>query len=241
MTSVFKALLNAGASFLHPRILALVLWPVVLALILWGTLAWFFWSDWVALLYHAIEQTPVRELVPDTGFSWVIRSVSAILVLAFLAPLTWITALFIASVAAMPVMVSFVAQRNYPHLERKHGGSAAGSLGNALVAIMVFLLLWVLTLPLWLFGPLAAVIPILLAAYLNQRLFRYDALAEHASREEFEQVLERSGGRLYLLGAILGFTQFVPLANLVAPIYIGLAFIHFCLGELERLRLGEPA
>ncbi|MGH8755199.1 MAG: EI24 domain-containing protein, partial [Burkholderiales bacterium] len=95
------------------------------------------------------------------------------------------------------------------------------------------------TLPLWLFGLPAVVLPVLLSAYLSQRLFRYDALSEHASADEFERVLERSGIRLYVLGAILAFILFVPLLNLFSPVYIGLAYIHFCLGELQQLRSGQ--
>jgi len=77
----------------------------------------------------------------------------------------------------------------------------------------------------------------MLMAYLNQRLFRYDALAEHASREEYAQVIERSTLKLYLLGAVVGLLQFVPLLNLFLPVYAGLAFIHLCLAELQQLRL----
>lgn len=111
-----------------------------------------------------------------------------------------------------------------------------GSLWNALVAVGLFMLLWVATLPRWLFGFPALVLPVLLAAKLNQRLFRYDALAKHASRAEFQQILERSGGKLYLLGARLGLTQFVPIVNLLSRINIGLSFTHFCLNELQDLR-----
>jgi uncharacterized protein involved in cysteine biosynthesis len=108
-----------------------------------------------------------------------------------------------------------------------------------LVAIVIFILLWMVTLPLWLFGLPAVVLPVLLSAYLSQRLFRYDALAEHASPEEFERILERAGMRLYVLGAVLAFIQFVPLLNLFSPVYIGLAYIHFCLRELQQLRTGQ--
>ena len=48
----------------------------------------------------------------------------------------------------------------------------------------VFCTLWVVTLPLWLTGIAALILPVLRSAYLGQRLFRYDALAERARREE---------------------------------------------------------
>ena len=79
-------------------------------------------------------------------------------------------------------------------------------------------------------------IPWLLTAWLNQRLFRYDALAEHATADERERIIERAKGRLYGLGMILAALQFVPLVNLLAPIYAALAFAALCLAELAAMR-----
>jgi len=80
------------------------------------------------------------------------------------------------------------------------------------------------------------VLPPVLSGFLNQRLFRYDALAEHASAEEYRAVLARAHGRLYLLGILLAFVYYIPLVNLAAPVLSALAFTHFCLAELARLR-----
>jgi uncharacterized protein involved in cysteine biosynthesis len=129
-----------------------------------------------------------------------------------------------------------VATSYFPQLERKRGGTTFGSVANTVLAIAAYCVAWVLTLPLWLMAPLALVLPVLLAAYLNQRLFRYDALAEHASREEYPRVVAHARSNLYILGAIGGLLQFVPLLNLLTPVYIGLAFVHLCLAELEQVR-----
>jgi uncharacterized protein involved in cysteine biosynthesis len=80
------------------------------------------------------------------------------------------------------------------------------------------------------------VLPALISAYLSQRLLRYDALAEHADRDEYPQVLARARGKLYLLGLLLALLYYVPLINLVAPVASGLAFTHLCLAEVARLR-----
>jgi len=77
---------------------------------------------------------------------------------------------------------------------------------------------------------------LLLNAWLNQRLFRYDALALHADREELRQVVRDARGRLFALGLVLAPLSLVPLVNLVAPLYAGIAFAYLCLGELAALR-----
>lgn len=96
----------------------------------------------------------------------------------------------------------------------------------------------IVTLPLWLLGPLAVLLPLLLSAYLNQRLFRYDALSEHADAAEMKQIFESARGRLFLLGLLTGALYFIPPINLIAPILSALAFIHLCLAELESFRSG---
>ena len=95
-----------------------------------------------------------------------------------------------------------------------------------------------LTLPLWLIG-VGVVIPFIAAAYLHQRLFRYDALAEHASREEMQAMFTRHQSSWWGLGLLTGLLQFVPVLNLFAPVLAALAFIHFGLARLAGLR--QPA
>jgi CysZ protein len=146
------------------------------------------------------------------------------------------TALLITATVAMPVMLEFVARRDYALLERRRGGSVAGSVWNALFATLVYLLVWVVTLPLWFFALPAVVLPVLLNGWLNTRVFRYDALAEHASRDEYAVLASRLGGNFFLLGCAGALLQLVPLLNLAAPVYVGLSFMHYGCAELEKLR-----
>src|SRR5690606_148650 len=108
-------------------------------------------------------------------------------------------------------------------------------------ATLVFLVLWLLTLPLWLVAPLAAVASVLVSANLNQKLFRYDALSEHASAEEMQQIFSRARGRLFVLGIFTGLIYFIPVLNVAAPVFAAVAFIHLCLSELAALRAETPA
>jgi CysZ protein len=158
------------------------------------------------------------------------------LLMSLLLPAVYVSSLVFTAVFAMPVMLKFVVARDYPDLEMKHGGTLLGSVWNSLLVVVIYLLLWIITLPFWLVPFGVIVMPILLSAYLNQRLFPYDALMDHASRDEFRQIQQRSRGGLFGLGAILGFAHYIPILNFFTPIYIGLAYIHFCLAQLQRLR-----
>jgi len=231
-----EALLKATRDFFTARMLGLVLWPLLGSILLWSFLGHFFWSDLVNGLQHLAAVPALKNLLGDRLLHWLSAFSVSIALLLIVPPLVQSTALLITAIVAMPVMLEYVAQRDYPQLERRRGGSTAGGVWNALAATLVYLLLWLLTLPLWLFGVPAIVLPVLLNGWLNDRLFRYDALAQHASREEYALLRQRAGGSFYLLGCSASLIQLVPLLNLIAPVYSGLSFIHFGCAELSKLR-----
>jgi len=238
MTEVLKAYGRALKSLFTPGILWHLLWPTVLAVVLWIAVAWLSWDT--------VGATIERLFVEVSWLNWLqVRWESSALAGAIfvkvvlgllLIPLIYGTAMFIVAVFALPLMLDRVAAKDYPELERRNGGTLAGSVGNALLAVVVFLVGWVVTLPLWLIPGMIIVLPVLLSGYLNYRGYSYDALSAHAGAEELDAVLagERSG--LYSVGVVAGLLAFVPVLNLIAPAYAGLAFIHYGLEALRRAR-----
>ena len=238
MRHVVSALAAALGSFFHPRMLILVIWPLLVATVLWLGVAIFFWGGWVSSLTGMLQSTSMQQWLEQGFMAVAAHYLIGILLALLLFPVIYMTALLITATFGMPAMVNHVAKKHYPELEVKKGGSFTGSLWNALIATFVYCAGWVITLPLWLISPFALVLPIALMAYLNQRLFRYDALYEHASGEEYGLLIGRISGRLYLLGAISGLLQLIPLVGFLLPVYVGLAFTHLCLSELKALRAG---
>ena len=236
-----EALAKATRDFFTARMLGLVLWPLLGSILLWSLLGYFFWHNLVTGLQNLASVPALKNLLGDSLLHVVSEFSVAIALLLIVPPMVQATALLITATVAMPLMVEYVAQRDYPQLERRKGGSVAGSVWNALAATLVYLLLWLVTLPLWLFGIPAIVLPVLLNGWLNDRLFRYDALAEHASRDEYALLRSRAGGQFYLLGCVASLIQLVPLLNLIAPVYSGLCFIHFGCAALLRLRSAAAA
>ncbi len=240
MSEITKALLQAFFSLLHPRMLWLLLWPVLAALAVWLGLAFAFWSQASAWLQLQFDQSAaIGWAITVWPLSLIATHLAAILLVLLFIPVVLITAVLIIGVFAMPEMVNLVAERSYPALERRHGGTFAGSLGNGFLALAWFVLLVLLSLPLWFFPPLWPVLPIVLFGYLNQRVFRYDALYEHATGWEMQTLLRRHRRELFLLGVLVALFGLIPLAGFLAPVYGGLAFIHYCLARLAQLR-DEP-
>jgi uncharacterized protein involved in cysteine biosynthesis len=236
MHPVITALTAALRDLREPRVLALALVPPIVAIAVWLALVWAFADDWARWVAETIATTAWLSWLNDWGLGSVFVWASGIAAFALLVPLMLVTAVVVTEILAMPVIVPLVGERHFPQLERRRGGTVAESVWNAATTIVLFAVLWLVTLPLWLTGIGALVLPALLSALFNERMFRYDALAEHAGAEEIQAVVRRAGGRLYALGLALAALYAVPFVNLLVPMLSGLAFTHLCLAELARLR-----
>jgi CysZ protein len=236
MSFVIDSLRRAAGDLFRPRVLTVLFLPMLAALLLWGGLAWWFGASWVAGLQDMATQLPYPDWLSHTATAWLTGFAIYVLLALLLVPAIYTTALIITAVIFMPMLVGVVGDTHYPRLQRLQGGSFMGSLLNSVYALLLYLLVWLLTLPFWLLAPFGAAIALLLNAWLNQRLFMYDALAEHASTLELQLLRRQNGWPLYAMAALLGLLHFVPVVNLLAPVYMGLAFTHYALGKLNQYR-----
>jgi len=156
------------------RIVGLTVLPLLIAAIVWTGIAIAGWSPLTDALAHFFGAS-------DEAATWqrFAADVIAVLIFAALAAATALTAI---AVLAMPVIVRTVAARHFPELAAKRGGTFAGGLANAAFALAIFVPLWLLSLVLLFVPPIYALVSLVLNAWLTQRMFRYDALAEHAAR-----------------------------------------------------------
>ena len=169
------------------RVLWVVIWPMLAAVLMWLVLGVAFWDTFSGWIASGLAAIGIQSWLQGVEPRWVANAIQAVVHLILFVPLVFVTALVITALFAMPALIRLVADRHYPQLKRESGGSMAGSLLNALFAVGIFAAIWALTLPLWMIGAGLAV-PFIAATYLNQRLFRYDALAEHASRKEMQSL-----------------------------------------------------
>jgi hypothetical protein len=238
MIAMLDAIAGSVRSLFSLRMLWLMVWPVLAALVLWAVLAFVFWTPLQNLWLWLFDYLGIAQWASGIEPAWIGALLQVLLHLMLFVPLVMLTALVLTAVFGMDAMVNTVGEQFFPQLEKRRGGSLIGSAANAFIAVAMFMGLWIVTLPLWLLGPVGAVIPFIAAGYLNQRLFRYDALAIHADASEIKSIVEDNKGTLWGLGILLGMVQFVPLLNFFAPVFTGLAFIHFCLGKLRDRRSG---
>ena len=265
MTQLFDAFWRAVVYCMHPRVIGLSFLPLVLMVALSFGLGYFFWDTSVDAVTQWLQ---TYELVQ--GFQgWLdrvglgsMRTVFAPLVVLVLAtPVIVLLCLLLVAVFMTPSMVELVAQRRFPLLERRRGGSFVlgllWSLGSTFVALVVL----VLSMPLWLVPPLVLILPPLIWGWLTYRVFAYDALAQHASSAERKTILREHRGSLLIMGILSGYlgaapsllwasgAMFVALAPLLVPVAIwiytlvfafaSLWFAHFTLAALQRMRAAQ--
>jgi hypothetical protein len=237
MNRILGSIAFAFFNLLHPRMLWLMIWPVLVALALWGAVVFVFWTQaalWVAGLLRQWIETATLFISWDASAA-ALAGAKVIIVL-LLVPLVQLSALLILGVFGLPAMVEHVSSRRFPQLARRHGGSFTGSLWNSVVALLGMVVLGCGSLPLWLIPPLWPIIPVVVLGWVNQRVLRYDALAEHATADEMRAIFAANRNPLYLLGFVLALLAYVPLLGFFAPVLLGLAFIHFLLEQLQVAR-----
>jgi len=225
-------------SLMQRGVLLHLLWPSFASLLLWVVIAIFAWSPTVAAIVGWIEGWSFARdwlMASELGAATTLFVVKVSLVLALL-PLIYVTAALLVAVFALPIMLERVAARDYADIERRKGGSNLGSAWNATVAGVLFVIGLLVSLPFWLIPGVGLLVSVVLTAWLNQRAFGYDALMLHADREELRRLPRALRQPMLLLGGGCALLAYIPVVNLLAPAFCGLAFVHFMLESLRRER-----
>lgn len=230
MPEVLRACVLASRDLLRPGMLFHALWPPIVAMLGWGVVAS---SVWVPARERLQQSFPDWQWLSNNWLSDWLANIGLLMVFA---PLVYFTALMLLAAFALPRMMSVVAASDYPDLARNGRGAFWGSVLNTLFAGLIFVAGWLLTLPLLLIPGVLLVLPIAWLAWLNQRTFRFDALAEHASPSERYAAIRDSRHQLYSAGVISAVLAHIPIINLIAPAWTALVFVHLCLGRLRVLR-----
>lgn len=247
---------------LHPRVMLLSLLPLVLmGALTWG-LGYFYWEASVGAVRAWLDALGQMDVfwnwLQGLGLGDVRAFIAPLIVAVIVMPLIVVASLLMVAVLMTPALVSLVAQRRFPMLERKRGGSFILSVGWSLGSTVLALIALVVSMPLWLIPPLVLLLPPLIWGWLTYRVMAFDALAEHASRAERAEIFRRHRTSLLGLGILSGylgaapaivwasglvfmaaFVVMIPLAIWIYTLvfaFSSLWFTHFCLAALERLR-----
>lgn len=258
---------RAVAYCLHPRVIGLSLLPLVISGVLVFGFMYFFWEGAIAGVRATLESWRLIESLLQwldaMGLQSFRSALAAIVVLAGVLPVVILLSLLLVALCMTPAVVRLVAERRFPRLEKKRGGTLLQSVAASLGATLLALVLIVLTMPLWLIPPLVMVLPPLIWGWLTYRVFGFDVLAEHASADERRALLKAHRIPMLAMGVICGYLGAVPsliwavsgvTAVIFAPFVVLLAiwlytlvfafstawFAHYALAALQARRAAEP-
>ncbi len=267
MNLLLDSFWRAVAYCLRPRVIALSILPLALMVALALGLGYYFWDSTLEWVRGALEASPAVNTVWDwlqgMGAGQLKLVLVPLIVIFAVTPLIVVLSLLTVALLMAPALTSLVAERRFPKLERKQGGSlllsALWSLGSTLLALIALLV----SVPLWLVPPLILVLPPLIWGWLTYRVMAFDALAAHASAQERREIFRRHRGWLLGMGVFCGYlgaapsllwasaavfaAAFVILAPLAIWIYTlifalsSLWFAHYCLSALQALRAETAA
>jgi hypothetical protein len=240
MDRAVTAFLRAIASLFHPKMLALLLVPFVVAIVFWGLVALIVWDP----LIHGLQAMFFEGGVADwlyaqaerVGLEGLRDIVTVAIALMLVVPLMFVTALLIIALFAMPAVNRHLGGGPYRDVGRRGSWSIAASIWNATLATAVFLVGYLVTLPLWLIPPLGFVVPWLWWGWLTARLMRFDSLVEFTEREERRAAITRHRRSYFLLGMMVTALNYIPPLFLVTPVLSALAFGHYSLALLRDER-----
>jgi hypothetical protein len=263
MRAVLNAYGRALASQLSGKMLLLSVIPFLLSVALWGALLYVGLQPLIDYVQTLFENhggySASSGLLAMLGLGMLKTMVVPLVAMLLLLPLMIMSSLLFMGLVAMPAIGRHVGARRFAALEMKQGGSLVGSLGLNLGSVLLFALLWILTLPLYFFPPLALAAQVALWGWLTARVMSYDALAAHASGDERKNLVRThrwpllaigmvSGaagalpGIVWIGGALISVVLFPFLAMisiwlyLVIFIFTGLWFQYYCLQALQDMR-----
>jgi hypothetical protein len=266
LTLFLDSFWRAVAYCLHPRVIALSFLPLVVMVTLSLGLGYFYWDaalEWVRGLLEASDLLKsVWAWLQGVGAGNLKTVVAPLIVIFALTPLIVLLSLLLVAMFMGPALAALVAERRFANLERKRGGSLATSIAWSLGSTVLALLALVISVPFWLVPPLILILPPLIWGWLTYRVMAFDALSEHASKEERREVFRRHRPWLLGIGVLTGylgaapsivwasgalfaaaFVILVPLAIWIYTLVFAFAslwFAHYCLAALERIRAELP-
>ena len=267
MGLLFDSFWRAAAYCLRPRVIALSVLPLLVMAALALGLGYFYWDPAVQAMRALLEASTLLASVWGWMQGWGLGDVTSVvaplMVVLAVAPVLVVVSLLLVAVLMTPALVALVADRRFPHLEKKKGGSFIASVAWSLGSTVLALVALVVSVPLWLVPPLVLILPPLIWGWLTYRVMTFDAFAEHASKDERQELFRRHRGSLLGIGILTGylgaapsivwasgvvfaaaFFVLVPVAIWIYTLvfaFSSLWFTHFGLAALERLRAeAEP-
>ena len=234
MAEVMLALARTFANLRSGRVWLYVLTPALFSLLL--TIALAIWA--LGAVVQAMMDYPPMTLLVGWGLVWLAHILAYLGGWMAIFAAAYLCASLLAAIVIMPLMLKHLSETEYRDVAPMGRDSFVAAALNSLLATVLFIAGWLLTIPLWLIPGFSLLIPLLLMGWLNRRTFAYDALSLHATAGEWQTIRSRQKAPLFMLGLSMALLAHIPVIGLLVPALAALSFVHYGLEALRRERGG---
>ncbi len=240
--NLITLIIKSFVDVLKPRVLRLLAVPFLGSFLLWSLITWLSWGWITSLGLRLYDLSLMQRLVQllEPYFTMTSNPLVAVtagaIIFVVILPAALVTAILLASAILIPVFVSELRRSEFPNL-KKASNSILSSLRHSLSYSVRYLFVWIGTLPFWISFPIAAiVIPYVLLSWFNSRVFSWEALMEISSGPEAKAFMKQNSRSLFWLGILTTPLYYIPLFNLLAPVFVSSIFTRYCVTQFRDFR-----
>ena len=232
MAEVMLALARSFANLKSGRVWLYVLTPALFSLLL--TIGLAVWA--LGAVVEQMLDYPPMTLLVGWGLVWLAHILAYLGGWMAIFAAAYLSASLLAAIVIMPLMLKHLSETEYRDVAPMGRDSFVAAALNSVLATILFIAGWLMTIPLWLIPGFSLLIPLLLMGWLNRRTFAYDALSLHATAGECQAIRSRQKAPLFMLGLTMALLAHIPVIGLLVPALAALSFVHYGLEALRRER-----
>jgi len=226
---MLQIVLKSFKDLLDKKIFFTSLIPIFIAALFWGVVFYAFAHPISNFIAHMVSY------IPFVGkSSWLqdaIKAVGGVVV--------YYELVIISSVVIVGIIADKIVDRindKYYHNTKKGFGTTAGSVIVALKQNLIFIVLFIIFLPLIFVPVLNIIVHIFLWATLIKKPNFYDSIAMYASKEEFKILQKRDKFKTNIIALISASLFLIPVVGVFVYVVQLLMFAHFNLSRLKAIR-----
>lgn len=213
---MYQTIQKTLQDIMSPKVLAFILKIGLASIALWVSILWMFWDQFEGFVTSYLTWIP-WEWMQDTVAYIAAPLVGYMLIISTVSLLT--------SLLSEKLLID-LAQKHYPQQKVIASPSITGSVIVTIKATLVFLILFVLLLPLIFVPILGQVVMLYLWSILLKAPTVHDVGGLFITDK---QELKRKSKQSTLIAMIASLFNYVPLLNIFAPIFAQILFLHHIL------------
>lgn len=232
VANITQACRATVASLSDGKVWLYLVMPTLLALCAWMVLLIFS----LGALSEVLMESPPLSFFVAWGMLWLAKILAVLSGWVSITGLAYLVGLAFTAIFILPVLLKHIAATQYPELVAAGKSFFGATALYSCAMILLFVLLWIITFPLWFLPGAALVLPLVLMAWLNYKTYTFEILADFSTTAEKKELLQKHATSLFLLGFLLAIVAHLPIVCLFAPGVTALAFSHYVLAALKDIR-----